>query len=83
MSARDERLTFAGPLALQFDAFLAYRHDLRTRHEHVGVVLRHLDRFLLTRAATASRLTEPLLRAWMLTLGAPPTANHPMSAPNG
>lgn len=68
MSARDERLTFPGPLARQFDAFLAYRQDLRTRHEHVGVALRHLDRFLLTRAATASRLTEPLLRAWMLTL---------------
>lgn len=60
--------TFFGPLASQFEAFLAYRQDLRTSHEHVSVALRHLDRFLHHHAATATSITEPLLRAWMATL---------------
>ena len=68
MSARPRRLTFDGPLAHQFEAFLAYRRDLRICHEHVGVALRHLDQFLQTHAATTTSLTEPLLRAWMTTL---------------
>jgi site-specific recombinase XerD len=33
-------------LAPQFESFLAYRQNLRTCHEHVGVALRHLDGFL-------------------------------------
>jgi integrase/recombinase XerD len=68
MRARDERLAFTGPLARQFEAFVAFRRDLRTCHEHLGVALRHLDRFLVTTAPTAAALGEPLLRAWMGTL---------------
>jgi integrase/recombinase XerD len=68
MNAAHTRQTFVGPLASQFEAFLAYRQDLRTYHAHVGVAVRHLDQFLHQHAATATSLTEPLLRSWMATL---------------
>ena len=57
---------FSGPLAQDFEAFLAYRRDLRTFHAHLGVTLRHLDRFLARHAAAA--LTPELVDEWMATL---------------
>lgn len=60
--------TFQGPLARECDAFLAYRRDLATCHEHVVVALRHLDRFLAVHAPDASTLTRPVISAWMATL---------------
>jgi integrase/recombinase XerD len=59
---------FRGPLARHFDAFLAFRQDLATCHEHLRVALRHLDRFLIQRAADVHDLTRPLLDEWMATL---------------
>ncbi len=60
--------TFRGPLACDFEAFLAFRQDLATCHEHLRVALRHLDRFLTQRAACVQELTRPLLDEWMATL---------------
>jgi integrase/recombinase XerD len=59
---------FRGPLARHFDAFLAFRQDLATCHEHLRVALRHLDRFLIQRAPAVHDLTCPLLDEWMTTL---------------
>lgn len=59
---------FHGPLAREFDAFLAFRHDLATCHEHLRVALCHLDRFLVQHAPDAQDLTGSLLDAWMATL---------------
>src|SRR6266849_2934139 len=59
---------FRGPLARHFDAFLAFRQDLATCHEHLRVALRHLDRFLIQRAPDVHDLTRPLLDEWMTTL---------------
>jgi len=59
---------FRGPLARAFEAFLAFRQDLATCHEHLRVALRHLDRFLVQRAPDAHDLTRPLLDEWMATL---------------
>ncbi len=59
---------FRGPLARDFEAFLAFRRDLATCHEHLRVALRHLDRFLMQRAADVLALTRPLLDEWMATL---------------
>jgi hypothetical protein len=65
MSAALTPPTFRGPLAPQFESFLAYRQDLRTCHEHVWVAVRHLDGFLLQHAPTATSMTEPLRgRGW-------------------
>ena len=60
--------SFRGPLARDFEAFLAFRQDLATCHEHLRVALRHLDRFLTQRAAYVQDLTRPLLDEWMATL---------------
>jgi integrase len=68
MSAAANLPMFQGPLARECDAFLAYRRDLATCHEHVVVALRHLDRFLVAHAPDASTLTRQLLGAWMATL---------------
>ena len=57
--------SFRGPLARDFEAFLAFRQDLATCHEHLRVALRHLDRFLTQRAAYVQELTRPLLDEWM------------------
>lgn len=70
MRARPPAATFRGPLARDFDAFLAFRQDLATCHEHLGVALRHLDRFLVQRAPDAPDLTRPLLDEWLTTLAA-------------
>jgi integrase/recombinase XerD len=59
---------FRGPLARDFEAFLAFRQDLATCHEHLRVALRHLDHFLTQRAAYFQELTRPLLDEWMATL---------------
>lgn len=59
---------FLGPLARDFEAFLAFRQDLATYHPHLRVALRHLDRFLMQRAAYVQDLTRPLLDEWMATL---------------
>jgi integrase/recombinase XerD len=59
---------FRGPLARDFEAFLAFRQDLATCHEHLRVALRHLDRFLTQRAADVQELTRPLLDEWIGTL---------------
>ncbi len=59
---------FRGPLARGFDAFLAFRQDLATCHEHVRVALHHLDRFLVQRGSDAHELTRPLLEEWLTTL---------------
>jgi len=60
--------SFRGPLARDFEAFLAFRQDLATCHEHLRVALRHLDRFLTHRAAYVQELKRPLLDEWMATL---------------
>jgi integrase/recombinase XerD len=67
MTARSPE-AFHGPLARDFDAFLAFRHDLATCHEHLRVALRHLDRFLVQHAPHAEDLTGSLFNAWMATL---------------
>ena len=59
---------FHGPLAREFEVFLAFRQDLATCHEHLRVALRHLDRFLIQHAPDAHDLTRSLLDAWMATL---------------
>lgn len=59
---------FRGPLARAFEAFLAFRQDLVTCHEHLWVALRHLDRFLMQRAPDVQELTRPLLDEWIATL---------------
>jgi integrase/recombinase XerD len=68
MSARRPAAPFRGPLAGDFEAFLAFRQDLAACHEHLAVALRHLDRFLAQRAPEAHALTRPLLDEWMATL---------------
>src|SRR5437899_12453631 len=70
MSARRPAAPFRGPLAGGFAAFLAFRQDLATCHEHLAVALRHLDRFLAQRAPEAHALTRPLLDEWLTTLAA-------------
>src|SRR2546422_8198636 len=59
---------FQGPLAREFEAFLAFRQDLMTCHEHLRVALRHLDRFLVQHAPDARDLTRSLVDAWTATL---------------
>jgi integrase len=59
---------FRGPMARDFDAFLGFRQDLGTCHEHLRVALRHLDLFLTQHAAHIQELTRPLLDEWMTTL---------------
>lgn len=68
MSTPRPAAAFRGPLACAFEAFLAFRQDLATGHEHLRVALRHLDRFLVQRAPDARDLTRPLLDEWMATL---------------
>jgi site-specific recombinase XerD len=60
--------SFQGLLARNFEAFLAYRRDLATHHQHISVVLRHLDRFLVEHAPNAQAITNSLVSAWMATL---------------
>ena len=59
---------YQGPLARPFEAFLAYRQALGTCHAHLGVVLRHLDRFLCGAAPAAPALDRELLTRWLATL---------------
>jgi len=59
---------FQGPLAREFEVFLAFRQDLATCHEHLRVALRHLDRFLIQHAPDTHDLTRSLLDARMATL---------------
>jgi integrase/recombinase XerD len=59
---------FHGPHARGFEAFLAFRQDLATCHEHLRVALHHLDRFLAQRAPDAHELTHPLLDEWLTAL---------------
>lgn len=59
---------FSGPLAPEFEAFLAFRRDLGTYDPHLRVRLQHLDRFLAQRAPEARELTGSLLDEWLATL---------------
>jgi len=68
MSPQATAPTFHGPFARACEAFLAYRRDLATYHDHVPVVLRHLDQFLVAHAPGAHELSRPLLQEWMATL---------------
>jgi integrase/recombinase XerD len=68
MSARTPVPWFQGILAEAFEAFLAYRRGLGTCHEHLGVGLRHLDRFLVREAPRARGLDHALLDRWLATL---------------
>lgn len=68
MSPRAMAPTFRSPFAREIEAFLAYRRDLATYHEHLSVALRHLDRFVADHAPDAPALTQPLVTDWMVTL---------------
>ena len=68
MSAHLPTAAFHGPLARDFEAFLAFRQDLATCHEHLRVALRHLARFLVQHAPDARDLTRSLVDEWLATL---------------
>jgi integrase/recombinase XerD len=68
MRAHRLSVPFRGPLARGFDAFLAFRRDRATCHEHLHVALRHLDDFLVQRDPDAHELTRALLDEWQTTL---------------
>jgi site-specific recombinase XerD len=68
MSPRLRPAAFQGPFARELEAFLAYRRDLATYHEHVAVALRHLDQFLAEHVPDAHEVTPPLVSEWMATL---------------
>lgn len=77
MSARTPVPWFRSALTASLAAFLVYRQGLGTCHEHLGVALRHLDRFLLGAAPGARSLDRELLASWVATLaGRSPTTRR-------